>query len=90
MAQLAQSHECNSTGINNNNNKNNTRFDTRCISSRYEDLKRSEMSLLPNTETTQQLRSLRAPYLFHTHSTETLGTMTSHYFGQKGEIVNLF
>jgi hypothetical protein len=63
---------------------NNTRFDTRCISSRYEDSKRSEISLLPNTETTHN------NYLFHTHSTETQGTMTSHYFGQEGEIVNLF
>jgi hypothetical protein len=35
-----------------NNNDNNTRFDTRCISSIYEDSKRSEMSFLPNTETT--------------------------------------
>jgi uncharacterized membrane protein len=25
--------------------------------------------------------------LSHTYSTETQGTMTSHYFGQKGEIV---
>jgi hypothetical protein len=35
-----------------NNNNNNTRFGTRCISSRYEDSKRGEISLLPNTETT--------------------------------------
>jgi hypothetical protein len=64
----------------------------RCISSRYEDSKRGEMSLLPNTETTHNSYAAfgRRTSFTHTVHTETQGTMTSHYFGQKGEIVNLF
>jgi hypothetical protein len=48
------------------------------------------MSLLPNTETTHNTYAACGAVPLSQHNTETQGTMTSHYFGQKGKIVNLF
>jgi hypothetical protein len=73
-----------------NNNNNNSRFDMRSISSgmRIQSTVKCHCYLTQKQHTT--VMQPKGAVLLSQHNTETQGTMTSHYFGQKGKIVNLF